>query len=78
MDWVDKAFIAFVAAAVAFVVTTLVCMFMRVSTSMDTAYKVNPSDFRKDIDIYYVPNKKEIRCYNKTDNKLYRDKVPCF
>lgn len=78
MDWVDKAFIAFVVAAVAFVVTIFVYMFMGVSNSMDTAHKVNSSDFRKDVDIYYVPNKKEIRCYNKTDNKLYRDKVPCF
>lgn len=78
MDWVDKAFVAFIAVAIAFAVATLVCMLVVALTSKDTAHKVNPSDFRKDVDIYYVPNEKEIRCYNKTDNKLYRDKVPCF
>lgn len=78
MDWVEKAFVAFVVAAVAFAVASLVCMFIGVSTSMNTAHKVEASEFRKDVDIYYVPNEKEIRCYNKTDNKLYRDKVPCF
>lgn len=78
MDWVEKAFVAFVVAAVAFAVASLVCMFIGASTSMNTAHKVNPSDFRKDVDIYYVPNEKEIRCYNKTDTKLYRDNVPCF
>lgn len=77
MDWIEKAFVAFLVAAVA-LIATLVYMLVGVSTSMDTAHKVNPSDFRKDVDIYYIPNEKEIRCYNKTDNKLYRDKVPCF
>lgn len=77
MDWIEKAFVAFLVAAVA-LITTLVYMLVGASTSMDTAHKVNPADFRKDVDIYYVPNEKEIRCYNKTDNKLYRDKVPCF
>lgn len=77
MDWIEKAFVAFLVAAVA-LIATLVYMLVGVSTSMGTAHKVNPADFRKDVDIYYVPNEKEIRCYNKTDNKLYRDKVPCF
>lgn len=77
MDWIEKAFVAFLVAAVA-LIGILVYMLVGASTSMDTAHKVNLSDFRKDVDIYYVPNEKEIRCYNKTDNKLYRDKVPCF
>ena len=78
MDWAEKAFVGFVVAVVAFMVTMLVMMFMGASESMNTAHKIEPSEFRKDVDIYYVPNEKEIRCYNKTDTKLYRDKVPCF